>query len=83
MQALRDEQGRATGVCGTIQDRTDEVKHTEELERAEKRLALLLDMANRQYATEQELFEWALESIVVLTDSTEAISICMMKMTRT
>lgn len=70
MQALRDEQGRATGICGTIQDRTDEVKHTEELERAEKRLALLLDMANRQYATEQELFEWALESIVVLTDST-------------
>jgi len=70
MQALRDEQGRATGICGTIQDRTAEVKHTEELERAERRLALLLDMANQQYSTEQELFEWALESIVVLTDST-------------
>lgn len=69
-QKLRDEQGRSAGVSGTVMDVTAEIMSREEQVRDERRLALLLEMSGMKNVPERELFEWALEAIVSLTNST-------------
>jgi len=68
-QQLVDEQGRIMGTSGTVMDVSLEVKASDELRRNETRLEALLQMTAMEYASEQELFEWAAEAIVAFTDS--------------
>ncbi len=69
-QAIRDEKGQHCGASGTIMDVTLQMQLSDERHRDEDRLALLLEMTNMRNASEQELFELALEAVVFLSGST-------------
>lgn len=69
-QELRDEQGRLFGMSGAVLDMTAEMLSAAEQKNDEERLALLLQMTGMQHASERELCEWALESVVKITGST-------------
>lgn len=69
-QELLDEQGRMAGVGGVVMDITREKKNAEVRRQDEERMSRLLHMSTMQNTSEQELFSYALESVVMLSGST-------------